>query len=273
MGVGCGCLSCGLHRRILRGRFWRGIRELAGMGEMEVTHGSTVATNAVLERRGARVGMVTTAGFEDVLWIGRQARPELYNFQVRRAEPLVTRALTFGLGERLGADGSVLEELKEEEMDGVVRGLREGGVESVAVCLLHSYRNGAHESRVAARLREEGFRVSASHEILPEYREFERWSTTAVNAYVAPLMARYLGRLQEGLGASRLRVMQSNGGAISGAAGGGGGGADDSVGAGGWGDWGESGGGGFRVFSADYVRYGRNFYGCESSGWGDCDHE
>ena len=182
---------------------------------VEVTHGSTVATNAVLERRGARVGMVTTAGFEDVLPIGRQARPELYNFLVRRAEPLVARALTFGVGERLGADGGVLEALQEGELEEVVRGLREGGVESVAVCFLHSYRNAVHEEAVAARLRGEGFRVSASHEILPEYREFERWSTTAVNAYVAPLMARYLGRLQEGLGASRLRVMQSNGGAIS----------------------------------------------------------
>ncbi len=192
-----------------------GIAELAGGGEMEVTHGSTVATNAVLERRGARVGMVTTAGFEDVLRIGRQARPELYNFTVRRAEPLVSRELTFGVAERLAMDGSVLEPLVEADLDGVVGALRESGVESVAVCFLHSYRNAVHEETVAARLRAEGFRVSASHEILPEYREFERWSTTAVNAYVAPLMARYLQRLQEGLGESKLRVMQSNGGAIS----------------------------------------------------------
>lgn len=196
-----------------------GVRALlgdaGGWNRLEVTHGSTVATNAVLERRGAKVALLTTAGFEDVLRIGRQTRPELYNFQVQRPEPLVSRDLTFRIGERVAADGSVLEPLCEADIDTAIRVLKEQAVESAAVCFLHSYRNPDHEAKAAERLRAAGLLVSASHEVLPEYREFERWSTTAMNAYVAPLMARYLGRLQEGLQAGSLRVMQSNGGLIS----------------------------------------------------------
>ena len=196
-----------------------GIAELVGEVleecSLEVTHGSTVATNAVLERKGARVALVTTAGFEDVLRIGRQTRPELYSFMVRRPEPLVAPELTFGLHERLAANGSVLEALNENEVGELVEILRARKVESVALCFLHSYANHSHEQAAAMVLRAAGFSVSVSHEILPEYREYERWATTAVNAYVAPLMAGYLGRLQQGLGAGKLRVMQSNGGSIS----------------------------------------------------------
>ena len=182
---------------------------------LEVTHGSTVATNAVLERKGARLALITTAGFEDVIRIGRQTRPELYNFMVRRAEPLVSPELTFGLRERIGADGSVLTPLDPAELTTLIATLREKQIDSVAVCFLHSYAFPQHEQQAAAALRYAGFRVSTSHEVLPEYREYERWATTAVNAYVAPLMARYLGRLQEQLGSAKLRIMQSNGGSIS----------------------------------------------------------
>jgi N-methylhydantoinase A/oxoprolinase/acetone carboxylase beta subunit len=196
-----------------------GIRALVGedLGavELEVTHGTTVATNAVLERKGARVALVTTAGFEDVLRIGRQTRPELYNFMVQRPEPLVAPELTFGVQERLAADGSVLQPLDEAELEKLTELLRELEVESVAVCFLHSYATSLHETMAAAALRSAGFCVSASHEVLPEYREYERWATTAVNAYVGPLMARYLEHLQQGLGRSTLRIMQSNGGSIS----------------------------------------------------------
>lgn len=201
-----------------------GIRELLGEpltpvggGEvgLEVTHGSTVATNAVLERKGARVALLATAGFADVLRLGRQTRPELYNFMVRQPEPLVSPELTFGLQERLAGDGTVLRAIDEVELDGLIPTLRERGAESVAVCFLHSYANPEHEQRAAAALRAAGFRVSASHEVLPEFREYERWATTAINAYVAPLMSRYLDRLQKGLGRSTLRIMQSNGGSIS----------------------------------------------------------
>ena len=186
---------------------------------LEVTHGSTVATNAVLERKGARVALLTTAGFEDVIRIGRQTRPELYNINVTRPDPLVARTLTFGVHERLAADGSVLEPLAQSELSCLIEHLHTLDIDSVAVCFLHSYANTAHEQQAAAALREAGFRVSASHEVLPEYREYERWSTTVVNAYVAPLMARYLSRLQAGLEEMRpgtaLRIMQSNGGSIS----------------------------------------------------------
>ena len=196
-----------------------GIRALVGEDldalELEVTHGSTVATNAVLERKGARIALLTTAGFEDVLRIGRQTRPELYNFMVARPEPLVAPELTFGVRERVAADGSVLEALDEAQILQLAATLSELGVESVAVCFLHSYATPAHEARTAELLRGAGFRVSASHEVLPEYREYERWSTTAVNAYVAPFMARYLERLQSSLGGNSLRIMQSNGGSIS----------------------------------------------------------
>ena len=184
--------------------------------EAEITHGSTVATNALLERKGARVAMLTTAGFEDVLAIGRQTRPELYNFMVQRPEPLVQRTLTFGVRERIAADGRILTALQEREIQQLTLRLRHAKAESIAICLLHSYANPAHERQLAQALRAAGFAISASHEILPEYREFERWSTTAVNAYVLPLMDAYLARLQSDLApASTLRIMQSNGGSIS----------------------------------------------------------
>ena len=194
----------------------RGIADLAADGHgADVVHGSTVATNALLERRGARVALVTTAGFEDVLRIGRQTRRALYDFLVEDRRPLVEPALTFGLPERLAADGSVLVPLDDAAIDAVADALRAGGVESVAVCLLHAYVSGDHERRVAARIEAAGLPVSASHRILPEYREFERCSTTVVNAYVTPLMARYLSKLEQRLGDGRLSIMQSNGGSIS----------------------------------------------------------
>ncbi len=183
---------------------------------LELTHGSTVATNALLERKGARVALITTAGFEDILLIGRQTRAELYNFMVEGRRPLIEPGLTFGVQERLAADGSVLTPLNSADLPRLIEALHAAQAESVAVCLLHSYANPAHERVLAEALRAAGFTVSASHEILPEYREFERWSTTTVNAYVTPLMASYLSRLAEGLAAdSTLRIMQSNGGSIS----------------------------------------------------------
>jgi len=193
-----------------------GICELAPDQPAEITHGSTVATNAVLERKGVRVAVVTTAGFEDVLLIGRQTRPELYNIMVAPRRPLIERALTFGIRERLAADGSMVTPLEDAEIARLIEALRSVEAASVAVCLLHSYANPIHEQRLAEALTVAGFTVSASHAILPEYREFERWATTAVNAYVTPLMASYLTRLEAGLaGDSSLRIMQSNGGSIS----------------------------------------------------------
>jgi N-methylhydantoinase A/oxoprolinase/acetone carboxylase beta subunit len=191
-----------------------GIQALSGSASADIVHGSTVATNAVLERKGARVSLVATAGFEDVVRIGRQTRSELYNIFVPLPRPLVAPELTVGIQERLDATGAVLVTLDESGLSELSASLRAKGADVVAVCFLHSYVNPAHERRVAERLRQDGWLVSVSSEVLPEYREFERWSTTVVNAYVAPLIDRYLGRLEAGLSA-RLSIMQSNGGSIS----------------------------------------------------------
>jgi N-methylhydantoinase A/oxoprolinase/acetone carboxylase beta subunit len=198
-----------------------GIRYLiGGHADADVVHGSTVATNAVLERKGARVALVATRGFEDVLKIGRQTRPELYNVFVAPRPPLVEPSLTFGVTERLDASGAVLLKINEEEVDRLARVIHDRGATMVAVCLLHSYANPAHEQQLATLLRQSGLAVCTSHEVLPEYREYERWSTTVVNAYVTPLMDKYLGTLERSLTSktghgSRLSIMQSNGGCIS----------------------------------------------------------
>ena len=191
----------------------------AGMEPGEVVHGTTVGTNTLLERKGARTGLVTTAGFEDVLEIGRQARSEPYNLSVVAAAPLIPRRLRFGVRERVLADGSVRTRMEPDDLDRLVKRLREARVESVAVSLLFSFINPEHEERLSERLSELGVPVSISHRILPEHREYERVSTLAINAYLAPRVSRYLGGLRrglEGLGEGiGLRVMQSSGGSIS----------------------------------------------------------
>src|SRR5258705_8830711 len=207
----------------------------SGLEGIEVVHGTTVGTNALLQRRGARTALVTTKGFEDVLEIGRQARPELYNLDAIRPAPLVTADLRFGISERVVASGEVLEELDERQLATLARKLRKAGVESVAISLLFSFLHPEHEDRIAAALESLGVPLSISHRILPEYREYERTSTVTINAYLQPLMGRYLNRLIEitsgaiepksvsqpkpktknqRLGFS-LRVMQSSGGSIS----------------------------------------------------------
>jgi N-methylhydantoinase A len=193
----------------------RTISEKTGLplAGIEVIHGTTVGTNALLQRRGARTALVTTRGFEDVLVIGRQARPELYNLAAVRPPPLVSEELRFGLRERITADGKVLEPLADDELAALVKKLTKAKVDSVAVCLLFSFANPVHEKQVARALTALQIPLSISHVILPEYREFERTSTVTINAYLQPLMATYLGRLQRNT--PRLRVMQSAGGSIS----------------------------------------------------------
>jgi N-methylhydantoinase A len=189
----------------------------ARLSDLEVVHGTTVGTNALLERRGARAALVTTKGFEDVLVIGRQARGELYDLDWVRPAPLVSDALRFGVRERVASDGSIVEELDDEEVAALVRKLRRARVESVAVSLLFSFARPEHEKRIERALAAalEGVPLSVSHKILPEYREFERTSTVAINAYLQPLMGAYLKRLGAHVAARRLRVMQSSGGSIS----------------------------------------------------------
>jgi N-methylhydantoinase A len=180
-----------------------------------VIHGSTVATNTLLERKGARTALVTTRGFSDVLQIGRQNRPSLYDLAVTLPAPLVSPELRFEVDERVLHTGEVLQALNPAQVDALVPQLQAAGAASVAVCLLFSFLRPEHESLLAERLRAAGMLVSASAEILPEYREVERFSTAAVNAYVSPVLDKYLAHLENALDpATQLRVMQSNGGTI-----------------------------------------------------------
>ena len=190
----------------------------------EVVHGSTVATNALLTRTGARTALIATRGFRDTLAIGRQARPDLYALHPVRPPPLVPGELRFEAGERVAADGSVVEPLDEAGAARALRAIADAGAEALAICLLFSFANPDHERRLAALAGGLGLHVSVSHEVLPEHREFERMSTTAANAFVAPVTARYLAALADGLAAARgdgggeaprLRVMLSNGGSAS----------------------------------------------------------
>jgi N-methylhydantoinase A len=196
-----------------------GLQKLLQGQDCEIIHGSTVATNSLLERKGAVTALITTAGFEDVLEIGRQNRPKIYSLIPSRPEPLVPARLRFGINERVLFDGSVLTALKAGELRAVADRLKRARVESLAVCLLFSYANPAHERIVGRALRSLKIPISLSHVILPEYREYERTSTTVVNAYLAPVMGRYLGDLEKSLRRGRcrrkLRIMQSNGGAVS----------------------------------------------------------
>lgn len=185
-----------------------------------IVHGTTVATNALLERRGARTALITTRGFRDVLEIGRQVRPQLYALEPRRPEPLVPRALRFEVPERVDYQGRVLQPLDASGLPGIIDELRRQDVEAVALCLLFSFLHPEHEREVARALEAAGFPVSASHVVFPEFREYERTSTTVINAYVSPVMTRYLINLEARLpeGAGPLRIMQSNGGIITAAA-------------------------------------------------------
>jgi N-methylhydantoinase A len=184
-------------------------------GGVVLVHGSTVATNALLERKGARVVLVTNRGFEDVLAIGRQARPRLYALSAERPAPLVPAERRLGVAGRLGPAGEELEPLDAGELAGLAARVSDLSPESVAVVLLHSYASDAHERAVATALRGLGLPLSVSGELLPEYREYERTATTVVNAYVAPRMDAYLGRLESSAGARRVRIMGSAGGAVA----------------------------------------------------------
>ena len=195
----------------------RGLRELVPEARPHlITYGSTVATNALLERHGARVVLLTTAGFEDVIEIGRQQRPVLYALEPRRTEPLVPRARRIGVGERMSHDGRALRPLTPAAVRAAIRAVGRQRPDAVAVCLLHAYANPAHERRLGRALAAAGIDAcTLSHALVAEHREYERLSTTVINAYVGPVMSRHLHKLEQAVGAAPLRVMQSNGGAIS----------------------------------------------------------
>src|SRR3954468_10030146 len=180
------------------------------------THGMTVGTNALLEERGARTALVATRGFADLLDIGRQARPSLYHPCRGRPRSLVGPEDRFEANERTGASG-VIDELPDEEIERLIGELRGTQIESIAVCLLFAFRDPSHERRIASGLREAlpGVHVSASHEVLPAFREYERFSTTVIDAYLSPLLGRYLTSLVDACaerGLPEPEVMRSSGG-------------------------------------------------------------
>ena len=183
--------------------------------QTSVIHGSTVATNTLLERKGAKVALITTSGHEDVIEIGRQARSSLYDLFICRESPLVPQVLKWGVKERVTATGEVVSGVKKSDLKKISTKLKRQGIESAAVCFLFSYKNPANEEAVMNELQQSGIHVSASCRILPEYREYERFSTTVVNAYVSPVMSRYITSLEDGLGTNNISIMQSNGGSIS----------------------------------------------------------
>lgn len=187
------------------------------VGELQqVVHGSTVATNALLENKADAAALITTAGFEDLLLLARQNRPELYALTPKRKAPPIPRARTIGVDERVGFDGSVLTPLMQHEVERVIEELKALDVASIAVCLLHSYANQTHEQQLADAIRATlpGVHLTVSSELLPELREYERAATCAANAVVAPTMSRYIGALDEALGQGRLRIMASGGGTL-----------------------------------------------------------
>lgn len=196
---------------------------IVGLQEMnatptEVVHGSTVATNAVLERKGARTGLITTRGFRDVLEIGRQTRPKIYNLEPRRPDPLVPRARRYELDERVDAEGRVLCKPKPAEVEALIDQALGDGVESLAISLLFSYLHPEHEQLVAQAAQRRRLWVSVSSVLVPEYREYERTSTTVINAFLEPVVHAYLHDLEASLtriGVKRLRVVQSDGGSAS----------------------------------------------------------
>jgi len=184
-------------------------------GPLVLLHGTTVGTNTLLQRKGARVALVTTAGFEDVIEIGRQNRPKLYDLFFDRVEPLAPADLRFGINERTGSDGEILESVSPADLEKLVRKLQRKRPGAIAISLLFSFANPKHEQAAAAALESLGVPLSISHQILPEFREYERASTVVMNAYLQPVMQGYLESLERRARGARVFVMQSSGGITS----------------------------------------------------------
>lgn len=189
--------------------------------KLEIIHGSTVATNALLERKGARTALIATDGFSDVIEIGRQNRPSLYDLNFTLLPPLVPEGMRLEVDERVDHKGKILQHLNPDQVDEVIHELERLQPQSVAICFLFSFLRPENERALAERLRQAGYFVSVSSEVLPEYREYERMSATVVNAYVSPPLSQYLTSLQSEIDQRfhanhpSLRVMQSNGGTLT----------------------------------------------------------
>jgi len=193
-----------------------GLAQVGKKGKKQIIHGSTIATNAILERKGAKTALITNRGFEDVIEIGRQNRSRLYDLAYRKEPQIVPPDLRFGIKGRVLSTGEEHDLLDLEEARKVVKQLGRCQVQSVAVCFIFSFANSSHEQKIKELLENTGIPVSLSHEILPEFREFERTSTTVLNAYVVPKMHNYIGHLMTQMAnGNSLSIMQSNGGRIS----------------------------------------------------------
>jgi N-methylhydantoinase A len=196
-----------------------GLRQVSPSSDVVVRHGTTVATNAMLERKGARVAFVTTRGFEDTIAIGRQARPKLYDWFQPAPDCLVPKSLRFGIAERVSSAGELLRAITEDDLAALIAAIAEAKPAAIAVSTLFSFANPASEQRLAAALAPLNLPLSISHRILPEFREYERASTIVANAYVAPKVGSYIASLASRLASeykhARLDVMQSSGGIIS----------------------------------------------------------
>src|SRR6266576_400474 len=195
------------------------VSKITASNAIVLLHGTPVRTNTLLHRRGARVALVTTAGFEDAIEIGRQARPKLYDFFFDRVQPLVRSDFRFGLNERTDAEGQVLQSPSEQELKELASRIEGKQPDAMAISLLFSFANPANEQAIAGALARLGMPISVSHQILPEFREYERTSTVVMNAYLQPVMQRYLQSLGRRLqdpagrsGKSSIFVMQSSGG-------------------------------------------------------------
>jgi len=184
-----------------------GVRELLarygvpGAAVCKVVHGTTLATNALIERRGARTALIVTRGFRDILELARESRYDIFDIDLQVPRPLVPRRLVFEVTERVAADGTIVEPLAIDEVGAIVEALRAEDVQAVAVCLLHSFRNPDHERQVGAALHAMGpeLAISLSSDVMPDLREYERASTAVANAYVQPVVRSYLDRLADGL--------------------------------------------------------------------------
>jgi len=199
----------------------QGVREILQMHntdaeQLEIVHGSTVATNALLERRGARIALVTTKGFEDILEIGRQARPSLYDFFVERPVPLIPTDRRFGISERILHTGEIQTEIEPVDLEVLASELAVLELDAIAICFLFAYVNPQNEQIVAEHLTRLGIPISCSHEVLPEYREYARFSTTVANAFIRPTLERHLSTLTDSEQfPESFRLMLSNGGCVS----------------------------------------------------------
>ena len=190
------------------------------LSDVDIAHGSTIATNAILERTGARTALITTQGFRDILAIGRQNRPDLYALQSQLPPALIPQKWCYEVPERLDHNGEILTPVDIHVLDGVIDSLIEQGIESVGVCLLYSYINPIHEQLIRDRILErqlfQNWQIALSSDVLPEFREYERASTVALEAYVRPLMSHYIQQFKQGLPSSTpFRIMKSDGGVIN----------------------------------------------------------